>query len=173
MFATVDGGAAVVVPHGPAAGAPHGVSGRDADAGDVADAGERQLLVADGEPAEHHRANEAAPEDEPAAAEEVADVVRDDEHVVELRPNQRAQYGGEDEIPDGRRVVPAPRQLPLGDDLRDHEGEQHREAEPREFERAERDAERVVDDLGVGHGGKISERSDGEGPGVWGLGSGF
>ena len=44
------------------------------------------------------------------------------------------------------RRVPAPRQLLLRDDLRDHEGEQDRDAETRDRERSEIDDRRMMND---------------------------
>ena len=140
----------VVVADRPASGPPDRVAGGDADAGDVADADEVQLLELDRDVARRDRPNEPAPEHEARSADEIADVVRDDERVVQLAADQRPEDRGEDQVGNRRRVVPTTRELALRDDLRDREREQHGDAESREREPANGEGERM-DDRRVGH----------------------
>ena len=68
--------------------------------------------------------------------------------VVELRADHRADQRREEHVAHrgGFDVVAAMRELALRDDLRDEERQQHRDAEPGEVERAEREVERMMDD---------------------------
>jgi hypothetical protein len=62
--------------------------------------------------------------------------VRHDDDVVQLGADERAEERGEEDVAHGGRffLASAARQLALGDDLRDEEREQHRDAEARERE---------------------------------------
>ncbi|GLC28216.1 hypothetical protein rosag_47290 [Roseisolibacter agri] len=93
------------------------------------------------------------PEHEPAAAEDVAPVVRDDEHVVELCADQGAHERGREHVGDGRRVVPPTGELAVHHDLRNPEGRHHRQAKPGEGQGAERDEKGLMDDQTDGAGG--------------------
>src|SRR6185503_21356364 len=77
-------GTAVVVPNRPASRASDRVAGGNADPGNVADPDEVQLLELDRDVARRDRPDEAAPEDEASTTDQVADVVRDDERVIQL-----------------------------------------------------------------------------------------
>ena len=70
----------------------------------------------------------------PPRLQQIANVVRDDDDVVELRADHRAEQRGEQHVAHRRRfdVASAPRELALGDDLRDEKRQQHRDAEPGE-----------------------------------------
>src|SRR5204863_3025441 len=87
--------AAIIVAHRPAACSPDRVAGRDSDSADVGKAQERHLLVTDGRGAEEDGPDESAPEDEATPAPQITNVVRDDEHVVHFRTNNRPEKRGE------------------------------------------------------------------------------
>jgi hypothetical protein len=143
---------AVVVAHRPAAGAPHGVARGDGDAGHVGVARERQLLGADEREAREHRAHEAAPEHEPAAAPDGAHVAGE-RHEVQLGADERADERREDHVGRGGGValVAAAGELAHHHHLGDAEGGDHREPEAGDLQRAEAEGERL-DLRGGGHG---------------------
>ena len=138
---------AVVVTHGPAARAAHGIAGRDADAGHVGDLQEIQLLVADRGIAQRHRTDEAAPEHKAAAAEEGRGVAREHD-VVGFRPEQRADQCREHDVWNRVRlgVLSTAPALALTDDLRNHERHEDGESESGQFEKSELEHGGVVDD---------------------------
>jgi hypothetical protein len=110
------------------------------------------LLGADEQPAEQHRAHEAAPEHEAAAAPQGADLAGEG-HEVELRADERADEGGEHDVGRGVGVVlvAAAGELAHHDHLRDRERGHDGEAEAGDLEGADAEGERL-DGGGAGHG---------------------
>jgi hypothetical protein len=164
-------GATIIVANGPAAGATHRVAGRDADACDVADPNEIQLLDLDREVASRDRPHEPAPEHEPGPADQITEVVRDEERVIQLAADQRPHHGGENEVRYRRRVMAPPRQLALRDDLRDRERQENGKTEsgerkPADLDREGVDYRRVGHLSGVGNGDQRIGTTDPPSPGL-------
>src|SRR5690606_25014814 len=86
-----------------------------------------------------------APEHETAAAEQRRPVA-DQDRVVDLRHHEAAGRRPEDQVADGRRIMPAPGEFSLGNDLRDDEAEQYREPEAGDLQLPDREFERFVND---------------------------
>src|SRR6185437_10528099 len=140
--------ASIIIAHGPASGATNGIRRRDPDARDVRNAPQIQLPAPDDEGHRNGAADQSAPEHEAGAAPQHRDVLHQD-HVVDLRAQQAANDGGEDQITNRFGVMAAARQLALADHLRDGERQQHRDAESGEGKATEVDDEGVMNDHAV------------------------
>jgi len=89
--------------------------------------------VPDDQHARDDPADEPAPEDEARAAEHRARVARED-RIVELRPDESADDGADRDIPHHLTVLAATLEHGGRDDLPDHEGEEHPQAETGDLE---------------------------------------